>query len=259
MTNEDPLKQSLDLPEDMYPEDYSKKTKKVLWTVVTIIISVVLLGGVAYGFWVLVFHKNKPAAKTAQSTTQSPPPTKQEVASATLTKTYESPRLPVVFSYPGNWTVSEATGGIRVVSPDFPLETLDKGRVTADFRVYIRQGARDVDSKYIGRGVVIKPSEKLVYKQPAVGQRTDTNLSSFGLDTPDNFAFFLIAGNFSLHKGDTLGPGYGTEPQTYIITGGYSSNTLTDDLATYQVSTETYQNNQAYKQAIAILESLQLK
>ena len=155
--------------------------------------------------------------------------------------------------------MSEANGGIRIESTAFTFPAKYQGETSGNFRIYIRQGARKVDGTYIGRGYAVKPSEKLTYTQPAVGQRTETLLSSFGYDTTDNFAYFLIAGNFQLALGDTLGPNYGTEADTYIITGGYTSPTAVDDLATIPVALTYYQTTKAYRQALIILGSLQLK
>ena len=69
----------------------------------------------------------------------------------------------------------------------------------------------------------------------------------------------MVAGNFQLNKGDTLGPDYGKEPETFIVTGGYSSSVLTDDLATNKVPLDSYRQTNAYKQAIAIIKSLKLE
>src|SRR5690606_36986054 len=129
-------------------------------------------------------------------------------------------------------------------------ETTSKGVVNGNFRVYIRVTAREIDGKYIGRGFAIAPSEPLVYSNPLSTQRKDTYLSAFGLDKTDNFNFFLIAGNFNLKKGDSLGPNFGKEAGTYIIAGGYSSDDLKDDLAMNTVPTDSYSKTEAYKQAI---------
>ncbi len=100
--------------------------------------------------------------------------------------------------------------------------------------------------------------EKLIYVSPAPNQRPETNLSFFGLDSSDHFAYFMIAGNFSLVKDESLGPEYGTEPETYIITGGYSSNELAEDMATNPVPLEYFSTTTAYKQAIEIIKSLKI-
>jgi hypothetical protein len=69
----------------------------------------------------------------------------------------------------------------------------------------------------------------------------------------------MVAGNFSLKKGDTLGPGYGTEPDAYIIAGGYTSEDLSEDLATNKVPIESYAYSSAYLEALEIIKSLKLR
>jgi hypothetical protein len=161
--------------------------------------------------------------------------------------------------HPDGWKASEAGGGVRLSSPNFTYQTKSGEQVDGNFRIYIRLGAREQDGKYIGRGVAIKSSEELKYSDPLPGQRKTTLLSSFGLDKTDNFGFFLIAGNFELKKGETLGPNYGKEADAFIVTGGYSSDELKDDLATNMMSVDGYDQTNAYKQAVAIVQSLQLR
>ncbi len=205
---------------------------------------------------------NKPKNVAPAQTAVSQAATKtsgDDVPEAASTETYSSTALSVGFKYPKTWKVIEADGGIRVDSPQFSYPAANLGSVDGIFRVYIRQGARKVDGPYIGAGIAIKPSEKLVYTQPAVGQRTDTLLSSFGSNSTDIFTFFLIAGNFQLAIGDTLGPTYGTEPDTYLVMGGYTTRMATDDLAMNSVSVSYYNKTTAFKQALNIITSLQLK
>ena len=83
-------------------------------------------------------------------------------------------------------------------------------------------------------------------------------MSLFGLDTHNNFGFFLIAGNFQLNPGDTLGPNYGKEPDTFIVSGGYSDPKLTIDMATHPVDPTYITTSKAYSQAQDILKMLQL-
>ena len=162
--------------------------------------------------------------------------------------------------YPDNWTVTETTdNGLRIESPEFSYQTIDKGDVTGYFRIYIRKSARSSDGKYIGRGVALQPSEKLVYSQPTISQRKETSLTLFGLDTTDHFAYFLLTPNFQLNTGETMGPNYGKEIEAYIIGGGYSTKTLTDDLATYKVSKDGLTQKNSYKQAIEIIGSLKFQ
>jgi hypothetical protein len=69
----------------------------------------------------------------------------------------------------------------------------------------------------------------------------------------------MIAGNYSLKQGDTLGPNYGKEPETFIVAGGFSSKDLKDNLATNLVDPVVLDSSNAYKQAIEIVKSLQLR
>lgn len=225
---------------------------------------VIVIAALAFAGWKF-FGSKKPADKPATSSapslqTEPAEETNKDIPDAAETKEYESGFLGVKLTHPTTWTATEAedTNSVRLESPTFAYQTL-KGQVTGNFRIYIRKTAREVDGKYIGRGYAIAPSEKLTYTKPALGQRAETSLTLFGLDTPDNFAFFMIAGNYNLKKGDTLGPDYGKEAETYIIAGGYSSKELKDDLATHPVAIEMPKTSNAYKQAIDILKSLQLR
>ncbi len=239
---------------DVYPV---KKRKKYPF----VIIFILLLAALGYGSYKI--GSRKPTAKPASSNTQSPSvvPAAKDVPDTADTKVYENGFLGVKLTYPSNWTATETENkdAVRLESPDFSYTAASDATVNGNFRIYVRKGAREVDGKYIGRGYAMQASEKLVYAQPAPGQRADTYLSLFGLDTPDNFAFFLIAGNYNLVKGDTLGPAYGREAETYIITGGFSAKDLKDDLATNPVAPDLIATSNAYKQAQDILKSLQLR
>jgi hypothetical protein len=240
------------------PKQRGNINKKMLF----IGLGIVLIFGIGFGVWKFVFD-NEPAQQPGNATetgVSDGPQTEQISRDIAVTQDFESfrsirPRLEM--SYPSNWEVTEEDG-IRIQSPSFSYETLDSGSVEGFFQIYIRQGARDVDSKYIGRGVSIMPSETLVYSDPLPDQRTETNLSFFGIDTTNHFAYFLIAGNFELKTGDTLGPDYGREAEAYIITGGFSSAELEDDMATHQVPTDWFQNSNAYQIGIDIIESLKI-
>lgn len=224
-----------------------------------ILVLVALVSAGAYFGWKYFEGKDSSAPETPQV---SAPVENQDTGQpevGELTEEYSSSELRLDFKHPSTWTVTEGAGGIRVESSDITYTSIDDEQIEGNFRLYIRKGARDVDSKYIGRGVAIKASEELVYNDPEPGQRKETNLSFFGLDMPDNFAFIMVAGNFSLKKGDTLGPGYGTEPDAYIIAGGYTSEDLSEDLATNKVPIESYAYSSAYLEALEIIKSLKLR
>jgi hypothetical protein len=250
-------------PSQMEPiEPPKQKRSKKKWL---LFILPLLLVGIGFGVWEIL-HKNT-ASETPVVSSQSqaevtPEPTvTKDLADAPTTQKYDNGFLGVTLTYPSTWTATEGENktSVRFESPEFSYTSIAKGKVTGNFRIYIRKGSTDMDRKYIGRGYAIEPSQKLVYNKPTLGQRTDTNLSLFGLDEPNNFAYFLIAGNFELKKGDTLGPDYGKEAETYIIAGGFSDKSLTDNLGTNPVATDYIKTSNAYKQAIEVLKSLQLQ
>jgi hypothetical protein len=250
----------VDIPDG--PRRYGRPRRRFPFKkIILIILGLAIIGVLAWKFIPSKNEQPKSAAKTETDTSAPQAQTSSgitDVPPAGELKTYKGDFPRLEFKYPSNWTVTAADNGIRIESPGFTYRLADGMTTSGNFRIYIRQGARTVDSKYIARGVATQPSEKLTYTEPVTGQRPETNLSFFGLDTPDAFAYFFIAGNFSLQKGDTLGPDYGKEAETYIISGGYSAKSLTDDLATNQVPLDYFQTTNAYKQAIDIIKSLKL-
>lgn len=234
-----------------------KKSRKPLIYSLVIISVVALLGLVTFK---ILTHKKSTGTSTSvtQVKTVATPTADSDIKAEELTETFTSKILSVSFMYPKSWKVSESANGIKVESPVFNYMPAEAASLDGNFRIFIRQGARDVDSKYIGSGIAIKPSDKLTYTQPAVGQRTDTWLSSFGYNSKDIFSYFLIAGNFQLAQGDTLGPTYGKEPDTYLVVGGYSGSTNADDMSMNSVSLDYYTTTNAYKEALKIIASLQL-
>jgi hypothetical protein len=242
------------------PANALKPRRKIPVKLLITLFILVLLAGSGFAVW--KFMVSKPKAKPATQAPVTITQTEQiaeDVPDADSTETYNSEALSVSFKYPKHWKVTEADKGIRVESPEFTYPAVQQGSTQGIFRVYIRQGAREIDGKYIGDGVAIKPSEKLTYTQPAIGQRTETLLSSFGFNSTDIFSFFLIAGNFQLNTGDTLGPDYGKEADTYIVAGGYTTTTAIDELGMQSVAIDYYDTTNAYKQALAIIASVQLK
>jgi hypothetical protein len=190
--------------------------------------------------------------------TEKVDPVTRDVPDTVNTETFKSTALGIDFSYPNTWKVTEADNGLRIESETFTYKAITAAEIKGSFKIYVRMGARPADSAIIGRGYAIAPSQKLTYTKPLAGQRSDTLITPFGLDEPNNFAYFMIAGNFQLAKGDTLGPNYAKEADAFVIAGGYTSPDQKVDLATNEVPATTYDKSNAYKQAIAILESFQV-
>lgn len=235
-----------------------KKSPKGL-KVVLIIVAVLAIAGAAGWFFFV-----RPSAPTPQQQTaelaEEVAESKDDVPEATNTETFTSDPYRATFMYPKTWKVTEADdNSILVQSEDFTYQTVSGESKQGNFRVAIRKGATTADSEIIAKGVAIQPSELLKYTNPAPGQRTETNLSHFGKDNVNNFSFLLITSNFNLQKGDTLGPNFGKETDAFLISGGYSESGLEPGLATNQVSDAYFHTTNAYGQAIAIIQSLQIK
>ena len=249
----------LDLPETSSTSTVSrpgtsKKSHRKL--VVTIIIIIILATGAALYFFLL---RTKPSSDTPAKSDQSSATTNaatEKQATDYKKHTGDFPRMEL--TYPSTWILVEKDNGVTVSSPDFTYTTTDKGEVKGNFSVYIRQGAREQEGKYIGRGMAVQPTEKLVYKEPSSTQRSDTNLTLFGLDSADYFSFFLVSGDYELKKGETLGPTYGREAETYIIAGGFGSTKQTDPLDYNDLEVKEATSNEAYKQGIDIIKSLKV-
>jgi hypothetical protein len=261
----DPTPETSRVPSTFVPPPSVKKPFPIKKLLLGLII-LVLLGGLSFVGFKMFGPKSTPKpVQSSQSETSTEPGSESipagftDVPEVSELKDFKGNRPRVQLKHPTTWTVTETDdGGIRIESPQMTYQSVDLGSVIGNFRIYIRQGARTTDSKYIGRAVASQDSEKLTYSDPVAGQRPDTNLSFFGLDTTDHFAFFFIAGNYNLEKGDSLGPNFGKEAETYIITGGYSAKGLSEDMATNKVGLEFYRQTRAYKQAMDILKSLKL-
>ena len=235
----------------MYPTKKRNLAKKLVITLVIL----ALIGGAGYaGWWWFQQDADDNDTEEIDETQQEPEPVEVEI------EEYSSDDPALSFSYPSNWTVreDEEEGTILVVSPSITYQTVDGASVDGHFRIFLRQTSRDEDATYIGRGVAALPSETLTYSNPSMNQREETSISFFGINDSDNFGFFFIAGNFTLAPGDILGGDYGREEGTYIIGGGYSSDELTEDLATNPVPLSEYDEHEVYQQAIEIIESIRI-
>lgn len=262
------FEQPIELPGEHTPKRPSfkkRRTPNIHWKKVMLRVGAVLVIAifvfVGFKFYSLRLDNVANPTPTTQTNVATPDVTdpSKDSPAVSESKTYKDDVMRIELTHPSNWKTTAVDGGVRIESPTFTYPTLSKGDVTGLFRIYIRKGARTLDGTYIGRGNAIKASEKLIYTAPEADQRTETLISSFGLDMTSNFSYFLVAGNFMLQPNDTLGPNYGKEPDTFIIVGGYSSTDLTDDLATNPVSPSYYNTTKAYAQALEIIKSLKIK
>lgn len=237
------------------------KLKKSPMKGLLIVLVVMLVLGIAgaAGWFFILRDSDKPAQQQSQAQTTDTQDITDDVPEASNTETFTSSPYRITFQYPKTWTVTEDNdNSFLIQSQEFTYKLASGGTKKGNFRVYVSKPADADDSAIIAKGVAVQPSSKLVYKKPTAAQRTETNLSLFGLDTVDNFAFLVITGNFVLQKGDTLGPNFGKEIETILIGGGYSEPSLTPGMATNPVPVDGFQDTNAYQQAIAIIESFEI-
>lgn len=240
----------------------SKKSFKFPKKLFIGLLALLAVSGLAFGGWKLFADKEEVQQPESQQSTnqdQTDNVASEGLGSSELDKEYTNDFLRLNFKYPASWTVNDVDDAITIKSPDFKYQQNNGMEATGYFKIYIKKGAAQSDSKYLGQGYAVANSEKIAYSEPATGQRSETFLTDFGLDTPDNFAYFIVQGNFDLKKGDTLGPSYAKEIDAYLISGGFSSSDQTENMATNTVSLDTYKSDEAYKVAIEIVKSLKIK
>lgn len=222
----------------------------------------IIVAGLAFAGWKLFADKEEVAQPQSQQPTnqsQTDNSSDEGLVSSELDKEYTNDFLRLSFKYPSSWTVNDVDDAITIKSPDIKYKQNNGMETTGYFKIYIKKGATQSDGEYLGKGYAVANSEKIAYSEPATGQRSETFLTDFGLETPDNFAYFIVQGNFDLKKGDTLGPSYAKEMDAYLISGGFSSSDQTENMATNIVSLDTYKSDEAYKVAIEIVKSLKIK
>lgn len=238
--------------------------KTIIKRLILLIIAVAVLAAVGVVAWKLVPAKDEPRqpAQTSQDQTkpaQTTDPVAAALADTQLSQTYTSDLLRLSLKYPSGWKVSEDNNAVTVKSPSFDIADNSGIENTTYFKIYIKLGATDDEGKYLGKGYAVAPSETINYSDPEVGQRKTTFLTDFGLDNTDNFAYLVVQGNFELEKGDTLGPKFASEPDSFLVSAGFATAEDTGGLQTTLMPIDSYKDNLAYKTGVEIIKSLRLK
>lgn len=260
-------KQAMELPgaqESHMKNPKQKKTFKLSKKIVFFFIAVLLLTLIALA-WIFIPPKdqagqNKPAENqqpvNSEQLTQQ---TNKDGLSAELSESYTNDFLRITFKYPKSWKITDENDIIMAKSPISSYKLKDGTDKEGFFKFYIKKQAKPDDGKYLGQGYAVDASQKISYTQPQTGQRPTTFLTNFGLNTPDNFAYFIIQGNYNLKKGETLGPNYANEVDDFLISGGFGTVEKQKPLETDLLALDSFADNQEYKTAIEIVKSLQIK
>lgn len=223
------------------------------------------LAVVAVAFAVYWFVLKKDAAETvipADDTTETAPEEQtpaMDPEQASEISTFKSEKLNLEFSHRGDWTVTESDDGnsITITSPAISYQTIN-GTVPEGngvFTLRIVKGVSSAQRDVINNAVAVQKSEVIAYAKPTDAQRHYTNISYGG--TEDAFTFLMVTGAVEFAKGD---PWSGkltlSSADYYLIAGGFgedAENTMEfDQVAPSQI------NNEAVKQATAIIESLRI-
>lgn len=219
----------------------------------------IILAGTGFAAWKFLLQKDNKTDQQAANT-QPIQANNQDISSEpSLSQDYTSDRLLVDFKYPDDWTVDEDTGDIIISSPEIEVDNIKGEPEKAVFRIFIKQGADKADSEYLGRGLAIKKSESINYSDPSASQRKKTLITQFGLDSSNNFAYFVVQGNFDLKKDETLGPNYAHEVDAILISGGFYRDEADGDPGFIMIDPDACEQDQNYKTAVEIVKSIKLR
>lgn len=179
---EQPMESTADYAQ-FSPDEKPKGGRKKL---IVVLLVLAIVGGAAAYWFVL---KPKPAAKSdaaaatassnstaAQSTTAATAPATTKISATT--KSYTSPNFNLAFSYPDDWVVTDAGGGIMTVkSPSLSLKNATGQTVTGQIVFTIKNHAQKLTEFDKGNANATRDSLKIAYTKPTQTQRGNTYIS----------------------------------------------------------------------------------
>ncbi|HEX5798226.1 MAG TPA: hypothetical protein VFX79_02620 [Candidatus Saccharimonadales bacterium] len=233
----------------------SSNTKKYLIVAAVLII----LGAGGFAAWKFLLSSDKQTTDQSEPEAESQSSAAEEASAGEPTQEYSSDRLLIDFKYPAGWEVEEDSGEVAVTSPEATVTDVNGEELSAEFKVFIKQGADQSDGEYLGRGFAIRKSQPFKYSDPAAAQREDSFITDFGLDASNNFAYFIAQGNFNLKKDETLGPDFASESDAVLVSGGFYSKDSEDETQLVSLDPEAYQSDETYLLALEIVKTLRLR
>lgn len=239
------------------PNKRSEPRNKKKYFILFLVLILVL--GAGFAIWKFFINRSDQPSAQLSPATENQVKTPSEDSASAPTQEYTSDSLMIDFKYPTGWKVKESSDSLTVSSPETEVATAEGDSVTAEFKLMIKQGADRSDSEYLGRGFALKKSSPLKYSDPATGQRKKTFITDFGLDSSDNFAYFVVEGNFELEKDETLGPDFAKEADAILVSGGFYTKGSGGENKLVATDSETYISNEFYKAAVEIVKTLQLR
>lgn len=228
------------------------------YLIITLVL-IILFGAGGFAAWKFLLNDNKQTSNLPVSETESQNNAQDENFLQGLTQEYTSDRLLIDFKYPDSWKVDENSGEIMVYSPSAEITDANGERISAEFRVLIKQGARETDSEYLGRGFAVKESKPIKYTDPSSNQREESLITDFGLDSSNYFSYFVVQGNFKLKKGETLGSDFAAKADEILVSGGFYSKDSKDKTKLVSLYLEDYNTSEMYLSALEIIKTLKLR
>lgn len=239
-----------------------KKSKKKMWLVAGIIAAVMVIAGGVVVF--LLMRKSSGSKQPAHTTT-----TQQHSATNTVQQPggvqivngkyyYKSTKLNIAVTYPKTWNLRESADKQELILTSPSATYVKKGNVSTEgvFTLKLRNGIIPEGIKTtVANATAVDDSVVVAYAQPTGDQRQYTNLSYLGPDA-NNFSFALITGYTSYKAGQAVGGGVDLNGQAYMFGGGFGADTA--DSFTFDQVPKTDYNTQIFKDAVGILESIQI-
>lgn len=154
------------------------------WKVPLLIIFGLLIAASAI-YWFVI--KPKPAAKSTSQTSSSASSSSQSTPAAvapattkisTTTKTYTSANFKLAFSYPDDWVIADAGGGVLTAkSPSLSLKNAAAQTATGQVVLTIRDKTQKLTEFDKGNATATRDSLKISYTKPTQTQRGSTYVS----------------------------------------------------------------------------------
>jgi hypothetical protein len=179
------------------------RRKKRRWPIVLIIF--ILLAGATYGaYW---YGNNAAEKNRKQSTAQkaeTAQPKKQtattQPAKAVPTKHYDSAGYSIGVDYPEDWTVTDNTTKLTIVSPTQSLEAATGSMVNGHVVVTVQNQQTSIPGYPEGGAIEVLESQKISYKQPTPVQRAQTYVSYLSFGKTNALNAMYVTGDFGYTK-----------------------------------------------------------
>lgn len=174
-----------------------------LYAVLAVIVLTALLA--AGWWWQQGKNKNNDTVQPAASSGgQNPTQVASQISSAV--KTYESSKQKLSFDYPADWTSSETTGAIKVISPPIKLTDADGQSVTGQITLLVRTKSQPLPEFDNGNATATLASQKMSYAKPTKVQREQTYVSflRFSKESVNGIDGIYVTGNFGYKAGQAV-------------------------------------------------------